>query len=397
MIDILVVSQSCLNSVNRAPYRELARRGWSVEIAVPQRLKQDRFDRAADPRGANDPPIHPLALDGNHPRLLRYEGIGELLERLDPQVVLLDADPGTRQAIDVGRWARRKSRHVACITCENMSRSLLGEFRRSPGAAARFMIARALVKLARPLVHHVFVLSSESAAVVRELGFGDRTTLIPLGFDPAIFKPDPAARDRIRSELALGSVTFAYFGRVMPEKGIHILLAALHGLRDRPWKLMLDEFGEYPTPYAAELRGLIKELDLAQRVVFFDASHAEVARYMNAADVVVLPSITTPTFKEQYGRVIPEAMACGRLVVVSDCGALPEVAGPPGVVVKQNDESSLREALLRILDDPEVVARGSLSAVDYATANHSLSVQCSRMEAVFRSWVTAPAAPSAAL
>lgn len=387
MIDLLVISQSCLTGVNRAPYRELARRGWSVELVIPDRYLESGFDRSADPRGSGDPPIHPLPLTSSHPRLWTFRGLARVLDARRPRVILVDVDAASRLALELGWWARRNNAHVACLTGDNIDRSVAGEFRRSPAAGLRLFLSRSLVLLARHLVDHVFVLSSDSARLMVRLGFHGRTSLIPLGFDPNVFRPDPVARARVREQLGLHALTFAYFGRVVPEKGIHLLLQALHGLRELRWHLLLDEFGEYGHPYATELRRLITELSLEDRVVFFDAPHAEVADYMNAADVVVVASICSATFREQYGRVIPEAMACGRTVIVSTCGALPEVAGPSALVVRDNDVGALRDALRTVLGDVEKAQSVSSAAVAHAMENHSLAVQCDRLEATFRGWV----------
>jgi glycosyltransferase involved in cell wall biosynthesis len=77
------------------------------------------------------------------------------------------------------------------------------------------------------------------------------------------------------------------------------------------------------------------------------------ANYMNAADVVVLPSISTPKWKEQYGRVIPEAMACGKIVVGSDSGTIPELIADAGFTFPEGDASKLAELLRTILGAPE--------------------------------------------
>jgi glycosyltransferase involved in cell wall biosynthesis len=68
---------------------------------------------------------------------------------------------------------------------------------------------------------------------------------------------------------------------------------------------------------------------------------------MNAADIVAAPSI----WKEQYGRVVPEAMACGRALVVSDIGAMPELLGDCGVKIPCGNVEALSVALRRLLQD----------------------------------------------
>jgi glycosyltransferase involved in cell wall biosynthesis len=261
------------------------------------------------------------------------------------------------------------------------------EAQRSLIAGAKLLVSRTLATVARLAVDHVFVLSSTSLRLMQRLGFRDRTTLIPLGYDPSLFRPDPAIRAATRSALGLTEVTFAYFGRLSPEKGVHLLLEALARLQDLPWQLLLDEFSEYQHPYAKHVRHLIDTLGFKDRIVFFDARHEEMGGYMNAADIVVMPSVSSAVWSEQYGRVAPEAMACGRVVVVSTSGALPEVVGNAAVVVPEGDADRLVETL-RELYHNEVMRRTiGPRAAEHAAANHSLLVQVDRMEHAFRPWL----------
>ncbi len=73
---------------------------------------------------------------------------------------------------------------------------------------------------------------------------------------------------------------------------------------------------------------------------------------MNAVDVLALVSRTTPTWKEQFGRVIVEAHACATPVVGSDSGAIPEVVGEGGLIVPEGDVPAMAAAICVLLNDP---------------------------------------------
>ena len=68
-------------------------------------------------------------------------------------------------------------------------------------------------------------------------------------------------------------------------------------------------------------------------------SHSEVPRYLNAMDVLCAPSQTTAHWREQFGRMIIEAFACGVPVIGSDSGEIPQVVGNAGVLVAESDVS----------------------------------------------------------
>jgi len=387
VIDVLAVSWASFTAVNRAVYRELAQRGWSVELVIPART---RFGDAPQPATPDDPPLHLLEpLRGGNARIGSFAGLLRLLEARRPRLVLLDNDPNSRMAAEVGAWARLRGAKLVCQSCENMTRRLGPSVQR---AGLRGAVGAGLVwglgALARPNVGHVFVISDDGEAVLREQRFR-RVTKIPLGFDPALFRPDPELRAATRERLGLTEVTVAYFGRVVESKGVHLLVEALAGLKDRPFHLLLDEFARYRDPYAERLTRLLAERGLEDRVVRFDASHTEMPAYMNAADVVALPSISTATWKEQYGRVAPEAMACGCAVVAANSGALPELVGDGGVIVPEGDVPALRRALADLMADPK--RRRALGALATARAHAELDLtrQADVMERVFRDLLAA--------
>ena len=86
-------------------------------------------------------------------------------------------------------------------------------------------------------------------------------------------------------------------------------------------------------------------------------AHEALVDYLNAADIWVVPSQTRPNWREQFGRVAVEAMACGLPVVVTASGELPRVVGPAGRVVPEGDVPALAAALADLAADPAARAR----------------------------------------
>lgn len=68
-------------------------------------------------------------------------------------------------------------------------------------------------------------------------------------------------------------------------------------------------------------------------------------------DALVLPSLTRPNWKEQFGRVLVEAMATGLAVIGSDSGAIPGVLGDAGLIVPEGDAEAITGALQRLYDE----------------------------------------------
>jgi glycosyltransferase involved in cell wall biosynthesis len=100
---------------------------------------------------------------------------------------------------------------------------------------------------------------------------------------------------------------------------------------------------------------------------------------MNALDLFVLPSETRPNWREQFGRVLVEAMACGVPVVGSDSGEIPTVVGDAGLSFPEGDAARLAECLRSLLADAalreELAQRGrervlELFTVEQVAAQH---------------------------
>jgi glycosyltransferase involved in cell wall biosynthesis len=117
-------------------------------------------------------------------------------------------------------------------------------------------------------------------------------------------------------------------------------------------------------------------------VIFFEADHREIADYMNAADIVAVPSITTPSFKEQYGRVAPEAMACGCLVIASNSGTLPELVKGAGWVFGEGNVSELAVLLKEALEIKNLPSLGVISS-EYSRKYLGVNAQAKKMMNVF--------------
>ena len=354
MVDILVISHSCFVSVNRLIYRELAALGWSVEIVIPEQHNFGSGIRTSEDDSPRDPKIHRLPMLGLHGRFRIYQGLFKLLDRLQPRIVFMDNDYASLLAWLLGRWTNSNNSTLIVQTNDNLIKNPWSEISQGRIKSGFGSIGiKLLSDLVNSKIKHIFAINSVGIKLLNSMGYAGRVSQIPLGYDPNLFCNDPQTRLEIRKSLGLSKTTIAYFGRVIPEKGLHILIEALAKLKDLEWQLLLDEFKAYRNPYYEHIKSLIKEHDLESRVVEFEATHQEMPRYFNAADIVVMPSVSTPNFKEQYGRVAVEAMACGCLVIASDSGALPEVIGDGGIIVPENSQEALGDALSKALQNVE--------------------------------------------
>ncbi len=202
-------------------------------------------------------------------------------------------------------------------------------------------------------IDHLCTGTREGEALFRTLGYTGPVTYLPHhAVNTQRFYPyAPEKRRKLRAALGIDPEIplVGYVGRLWSLKGVDILLRALAQLHTVPWNALLVGSGRDEE----EFRRLAAALGLADRVHFLGTQPPErMPEIMNALDVLVLPSRTTEEGKEQFGRVLIEAMACATAVVGSSSGEIPVVIGDAGLVFPENDTAALAAHLQRLLQDP---------------------------------------------
>ena len=271
--------------------------------------------------------VEKMALNGNF-HLHFYPNLGKQIRRVQPDLVHIDEEPynlATAQALWLAHRARAKS---LFFSWQNILRRYPLPFRR----LERYVLDRA---------DYGITGNQESAEVWRTKGYRGPLAVIPqFGVDPKVFVPG-GARDPGRGFIV------GYVGRLGEERGVDLLLEALSGLEGM-WRAYIQGSG----PARDSLQTQARDLGIAGRVTF-DAwiPSAQMPGYYQQLDAIVVPSRTRPNWKEQFGRVLVEAMACGVPVIGSDSGEIPNVIGDAGLVFPEDDVESLRVNLLRLLRD----------------------------------------------
>jgi glycosyltransferase involved in cell wall biosynthesis len=200
--------------------------------------------------------------------------------------------------------------------------------------------------------------NGESLAILREKGFKGPMREIPqMGVDFDLFAPTDSSRATRR--LAKESLDLnpdycwiAYVGRLVEEKGVHILLEAASQTRQKKIHLLLLGDG----PYNEFLREKAAQLGLRERVKFVPfVPSVQVPRYLRAVDALCLPSLTRSNWKEQFGRVLIEAMAAEAVVLGSSSGEIPIVIGDAGLIHEEGNIHTLASQLDLIAENPDLV------------------------------------------
>ena len=180
-----------------------------------------------------------------------------------------------------------------------------------------------------------------------------KVEVIPqFGVDTGVFHPFTAdQRLSVRSGMGICPDEFAvgFAGRFVEEKGLLDLVEAMTKLRtatNRAPALILVGTG----PLETSLRETCAARGI-RLLVLPPCRNDEVVAAMNSFDVLVLPSRSRSFWKEQFGRVLIEATACGVPVIGSDSGEIPNVIGDAGLVFHEGDCAQLCEKLKMFCDD----------------------------------------------
>lgn len=194
------------------------------------------------------------------------------------------------------------------------------------------------------------------------------TKLIPLGVDPKLFFPDRQQGESILTALNWGDSNLpviGYLGRLVPEKGIRVLMEVLDRL-STPWRMLFVGSGYLST----EIEAWSSKFPDRVRVVT-DAIHTDIPKYLNMMDLVVVPSQTYPNWREQFGRVPIEAMACKIPVIGSSSGELPYVIDNAGVVVPESNIAQWIEEIENMLDSPRKRQELATLGLERVRSNYS--------------------------
>jgi glycosyltransferase involved in cell wall biosynthesis len=232
------------------------------------------------------------------------------------------------------------------------------------------MQRRMQVFLANRFAAKVIVPSEAAAAAF--IDAGGRRSLVEVVPNGLAVEPFPVSRQELRQRLGLPSGPLVgVFSRLARWKGQHVLIEALAKLPGVDGIVVGDAlFGEQD--YAAELKRLVAELGLGDRVHFL-GHRSDVPLLMQAVDAMVHPSIDP----EPFGRTLVEAMLAGVPVIATDAGAAPDILehGRAGMLVPPGDAGALAEALDAVLVEPEILK----PQLDYASRRARTHYSLTRM------------------
>ena len=273
-------------------------------------------------------------LNGHH-HLHIYPNIAQHLKRIRPDLLHLDEEPYDFVTLHALRTAKKLGIKVLFFTWQNIQRHFPTPF----NLLESYVLRHADAAIAG---------SMGAAQVLRDKGFYRPLYVVPqFGVDLKVYHHLPPVNGTatVKEPLHIG-----YVGRLVKEKGLLTLLKAVAGLKGN-WRLTLLGNG----PLLKILEGESRSLGIEQQTMIKEPiPSTDIPEHLSQLDVLVLPSTTTTHWKEQFGRVLIEAMACEVPVIGSDSGAIPEVMGDAGLVFPEGDAEGLQNQLQRLMDSEDL-------------------------------------------
>ena len=354
---VLMISKALVAGTSQRKLEELAKcPGVELTLVTPQYWQTDDGSKQVLERlytQGYEMIVTPMRFNGNF-HLHYYPELRRIMRKVRPDIVHIDEEPYNFATFHAMRLAKRYKAKALFFTWQNLYRTYPPPFRQME----LYNYRHATAALAG---------NHDATEVLQRKGYRGPVHIIPqFGFDTDIYR-----RTEPRQARATGDpFTIGSIARLKDNKGLDLLVEALASLPDYCRVVFIGN-----GPMKSVLEEQATRLGVRERVVFMGSIPTyQVPEELQRLDVLVLPSVTRPNWIEQFGRVLPEAMACETPVIGSRSGEIPNVIGDAGLIFEEGNVGELVACVKRLLDDPELyaalAARGRQRVLDNYTQEH---------------------------
>ncbi|HDY67925.1 MAG TPA: glycosyltransferase family 1 protein [Candidatus Scalindua sp.] len=353
MMRVLIVDNSCVLEVNQRKWVELAKhKDIEVLILVPRvwisDIDKERYSHQSNSTNPKLVVAGDVFFPGACNRYFFRNNFVKTLQIFHPDIIFVDTEPGNPSVLQFTLLAKLFGAKLLFSAVENNPQGSI------PG----------IKRLARTLMEAIvfrgsecaIALSKDAKNLLRRKGFKKSIKVIPFPTDSDHFH-SMHVRD-LKEKFGLKDFVIGYLGRLSKEKGLLSLIRAIAKLKKEDANFTLLLVGEGILRH--EIEALADELGVREKIRFTGAvPHHDAPRYLNCMDLLVLPSVTMPYWKEQFGRVLIEAMACEIPVLGSNSGEIPNVIEKTGggLIFKEGDVEELKEKILLLMRDENLRRR----------------------------------------
>ncbi|MDI6840243.1 MAG: glycosyltransferase [bacterium] len=375
-IRVLVVSHSCIVDVNQAPFVELSTYlGIELALVTPRYFKDITFPfQLKFQKHPNlNAKVYPLRsflsnLPDKNINLHFYPDWLKVMHQFKPDIIHIDEEP---YSVSTFQFALAKGKaNLLFFAAQNIFKQYLPPF----NEFEKYVYRKSSCAIAA---------SEMAKSVLVRKGYHKRIFVIPYSIDfDRFYKKDSQL---LKSKLNLTGFVIGYVGRLTKWKGVDTLIKAVKKLTNISAPISLLIVGGGPVEH--KVRELVTNLNMQKITrIIGGVLHSEVPNYLNCMNVLVLPSTTIGYWREQFGRVLIEAMACEVPVVGSDSGEIPNIIKKTGggLIFAEGDVDDLAQKLTLLIQSPELADKLAKEGSEMAFKNYSSKLNAERFYSVYK-------------
>ncbi|MDP2209074.1 MAG: glycosyltransferase family 4 protein [Bacteroidota bacterium] len=340
---ILIIDNLAVASSRRDLYRLLAKQiGEPIHLLVPESWREQGIITYCEEEKDYNLKIYesPFIFGYRHQRIV-YLKLKKIIGTVKPDIIFINSEPENfntfHLVLTVSKYFPKI--RLACATWRNI------DYRNNPYPYKFGWINRLIESYTKKRIDICVVYSHTAEYMMKELA-GWSVVYIPPSLNIEDFQFAPKQTSQKTDSFVVG-----YLGRLSYEKGVDILVKAI-SLTDKDIHGLIVGDG----PEKENLKMLAQNLGISHRIKWNDAvGYRDIPSVLTNFDVLVLPSRNTKFWKEQFGRVLIEAMALGVPVIGSNSGDIPNVIGECGLIFKENDYEELANSIKRLTDDSDLL------------------------------------------
>lgn len=351
-----MISKALVIGAYHKKIEELANLGVEVHLVIPTTWGK----QVPEITEGNGYTIYtlPISFSGENHFHFYNKGLSAVFDAICPELVHVDEEAYSIVTFQAMRLAKKHKTPALFFTWQNIHKRYPFPF---------FYFERSNYEVARVAIAG----NQEAKEVLRRKGFSKDIFVIPqFGVDPGLYSRQLDVKLKEELFQSASAQIIGFIGRLHEQKGLFILLEALARLPESARLLFIGSGpDEQKIPLHADRLGVSRRVKVINNV-----PSEKVPQYLSCFDCLALPSLTRSNWKEQFGRVLIEAMACEVPVIGSDSAEIPNVIGDAGLIVKEGDVADLHEKINLILSNQqlkeELCRRGLARVLNNFTQKH---------------------------
>lgn len=299
--------------------------------------------------------------------------VWHVIRQFQPDVLQVEEEVFSLCALQLAIFARFMGLPLVIFGWENMDRSL---------SWPRRWIRDFVLKTASLILAG----NREGGQLLEKWNYQGLIDVMPqLGVDEQLFTPDMLTE-------AGTEINIGFLGRIVYEKGIDLMLEAARQLKQQDLKFKMTICGLGIAQANLEQRA--QQLGVDDNIIWKGAvPHGQVPTEMAKFDVLVLPSRSVDTWKEQFGHVLIESMVMGIPTVGSTCGEIPNVINHPDLIFEENNAEELAAILARLVSNKAFRLSMGEYCLQRAQRNYTHTRIAQRLIALWQRILNLPSMP----